>query len=62
MTLQTIYGDPTLCPFCGGDNIVFVNTWELHADSQPQGAADQTSSEQVEEYQCKCCDNRSFWV
>ena len=58
----TTYGDPVVCPFCGGDNIVFVNTFELLTTEQLKDVESHTCSLHVEEYQCRCCDNRSFWV
>lgn len=48
---------PTFCPYCGGKDVVFVNTWTASSGEphDPSNVAD------LDEHQCRTCDNRSFW-
>ncbi len=51
------YGDPTVCPWCAGTNVVFITGWSgMTSDDDPTNKVD------LDEFQCKDCAGRSFWV
>lgn len=56
--LRSVRGDPACCPFCGGSDIVFIMGW--NGRSQEPQDADNVAD--LAEWQCRDCDNRSFWV
>lgn len=48
---------PKHCPFCGGTDIVGMETqWVVTSEDNLSG------SDPVDEYQCRDCENRSFFV
>jgi len=49
--------EPTYCPYCGGKDVVFANTWR----AQSQDPCDAENTAEIDEHQCRDCDNRSFW-
>ena len=52
--------DPRYCPFCGNENIVFVNGFQMRVVTDPDHAYDDMID--LDEYQCRGCHGRSFWV
>ena len=51
--------EPLLCPFCGGNKVVFVNTWVANSGD----LCDKDNVAELDEYQCEgSCEGRSFWV
>lgn len=56
--LSLLNAEPTHCPFCGSNNVTFVNTWRAYV-TDPADAANTT---ELDEHQCRneSC-GRSFW-
>jgi len=48
---------PAACPWCKGSDITYIVNWTgLVSSEDPDNIAN------LDEYQCRTCDGRSFWV
>ena len=55
MNQDTLSARPVCCPYCGNDDITYIENWAAVSNG------DHMNTVELDEYQCEEC-NFSFWV